>query len=156
MKKEVYLTKEGVQEIEAKLGMLRRLRQSEIIHLLKEARDSANNVLENTALLYAKQEQQAIDRKIAELESIIKNAKVITKGNTDKVTLGSKVKLAFLSDNEVETYTIVGTHEANPFHNKISHEAPIAKAILGKTVNETATVSHDLNEYQVKILGIYA
>lgn len=85
---------------------------------------------------------------------MIDKAEIIEQKSTDKVSIGSSVKLEFLDDHEVETYTIVGTSEVDPFANKISNESPIAKAILNSKVGDVATVVCDAGNYQVKVLEI--
>ena len=97
-----------------------------------------------------------IESRIQELEVMLENAVIITEVDTNKVSIGTCVKLEFVGDDEVETYSIVGTKEADPFENKISNESPIAKAIMGKKVGDVATVNCDDNSYDVKILEIQA
>ena len=85
---------------------------------------------------------------------MIEKAKIIEKNDGDVVSFGSKVTIQYLDDKEKETYTIVGTSEVDPFDNKISNESPLAKAIMGKKVNEKATVMAEAGNYDVKILEI--
>ena len=92
--------------------------------------------------------------KIQELEAIIENANIISEVKTDKVSVGNKVMIEYVADGETEEYMIVGSHEADPFANKISNESPIAKAIIGKKAGITVTVDCPNGEYDVKIIAI--
>ena len=85
---------------------------------------------------------------------MIENAVVITKVNTDVVSIGTKVTLEYIDDEEEEEYSIVGSSEADPFLNKISNESPIAKAIMGLKVGSVVSVDSPNGKYDVKILSI--
>ena len=155
MDKKIYLTKEGLAEVKKELNYLTKVRRLEITQTLKDI-CSLNDFLEDTEYYNTKNDQFRNEQKITELKDLLNGASVIKRVNKDKVSVGNKVKLKFLNDKEIETYTIVGKYEIKPFENRISHEAPIAKAILGKKVNDTATVVLKNDEYQVKILRIFA
>lgn len=66
----------------------------------------------------------------------MENVHIIEKGETDKVSLGTIVKIKYVDDDEIEEYRIVGSKEADPSNNKISNESPIAKAIMNGKVGE--------------------
>lgn len=66
----------------------------------------------------------------------MENVHIIEKGETDKVSLGTTVKIKYVDDDEIEEYRIVGSKEADPSNNKISNESPIAKAIMNGKVGE--------------------
>ena len=85
---------------------------------------------------------------------MIENAVIITKVNTDVVSIGTKVVLEYVDDEEEEEYSIVGSSEADPFTNKISNESPIAKAIMGLKVGSVVSVDSPNGKYDVKILAI--
>lgn len=87
---------------------------------------------ENAEYDAARNEQAQVEAKIKELEVLIENAKIIEKVRTDIVQIGTKVKIEYVEDKDIDEYTIVGSKEADPFSNKISNESPIAKAIIGK------------------------
>jgi len=155
MRKPIYLTKQGLLEAKEELDNLLKYKRLEVIQDLKNTRYS-DKLLENAEYSYVKQDQAMVEKRIAELNYLIANAVIITDVNTDEVSIGAKVKLKFIPENEIETYAIVGTHEINPVKNKISTEAPIAKAILGKKVDDIVNVIHKFGEYKVKILEIHA
>ena len=151
--KEYYLTKEGLEELKQELDELKTVRRPEIIQALKEAR-ALGDLSENAEYDAARSEQAEVEGRIAQLEVMIEKAKIIEKNDGDVVSFGSKVTIQYLDDKEKETYTIVGTSEVDPFDNKISNESPLAKAIMGKKVNEKATVMAEAGNYDVKILEI--
>ena len=151
--KEIYLTEEGLNEIKKELDYLKIERRPEVINALKEAR-ALGDLSENAEYDAARAEQAEVEGRIAELESMVEKAVIIKDVNTDVVSIGTKVKVEYLDDSEVDTYTIVGTSEVDPFANKISNESPIAKAILGLKANDVATVVCDAGNYQVKVLEI--
>ena len=92
--------------------------------------------------------------KIAELEKMVENAVVIKEVDTDKVSIGTSVKIEYVDDGETESYMVVGSKEADPFENKISNESPIAQAIMGKKIGDVVSVASPNGQYSVKILEI--
>ena len=91
---------------------------------------------------------------IKELEILLEKAELIEKRDTDKVGLGTTVKIKYVEDGDIEEFTIVGSKEADPSNNKISNESPIAQAIMGAKVGETKTVNSPGGSYDVKIKKI--
>ena len=152
-----YLTEKGLQELKAELEELKTVKRPENIQALKDAR-ALGDLSENAEYDAARNEQAVIETRITLLEKILDTAEVISedKINTDSVSIGTSVKIEFVDDKETELYLIVGRTEADPFENKISNESPIAQAILGKKVGDTATVKCDADDYDVKILEISA
>lgn len=151
--KEIYLTEEGLEKLNIELDELKNVRRPEVITALKEAR-ALGDLSENAEYDAARDEQAKIENRIQELELMIENAIIIGGGASDKVEIGSKVKIKYVEDNEEDEYMIVGTKEADPFLNKISNESPIAKAIIGLKVNDIATVACDAGDYKVQIVEI--
>ena len=151
-KKKTYLTEEGLNDLKKELDYLKNERRPEVIQALKEAR--ALGDLSENAEYAARAEQAEVEGKIASIETMLENAEVIKDVNTNKVSIGTTVTLKYLEDDEVDTYTIVGSKEADPFDNKISNESPIAKAIIGAKKGELVTVDSPNGKYQVEILEI--
>ena len=154
MAKEIYLTEEGLNEIKKELEVLKLEKRPEVISALKDAR-AQGDLSENAEYDAARTEQAMVEHRITELEAMVANAVVIKDVKTDEVSIGNSVTIEFVSDKEEETYTIVGTSEADPFANKISNESPIAKAIIGSKVGDIATVICDAGNYEVKIKKIF-
>ncbi len=152
--KEIYVTSNGLEEMQNELNNLINVKRPEIINALKEAR-ALGDLSENAEYDAARNDQAMVENRIKELEILIENAKIIDEVDTDKVTIGTNVKLEYVSDGEIETYTIVGSTEADPFENKISNESPIAKAILGLKVGDVASVESPNGKYEVRIVEIF-
>ena len=87
---------------------------------------------------------------------MIRFAEIIDDNNVDKdvVSLGRKITFIELPDGDEETYTIVGSAEANPIEGKISNDSPIAKGIIGKKLNEEVVIPTPGGEMKVKIIDI--
>ena len=149
----VYLTDEGFLELEEELNELKNVKRPEVIKALKEAR-ALGDLSENADYDAARAEQAQVEGRIQELEKIMENAHIIQKGETDKVSLGTTVKIKYVDDAEIEEYRIVGSKEADPSNNKISNESPIAKAIMNGKVGEVKKVASPNGEYEVEIVAI--
>ena len=87
---------------------------------------------------------------------MIEHAVVIENVNTDLVSIGTKVTIEYVEDDDTEEYSIVGVKEADPFNNKISNESPIARAILGRKIGDIVSVDSPNGKYDVKIVAITA
>ena len=153
--KTVYLTEQGLQEIKDELDYLKLEKRPEVIKALKEAR-ALGDLSENAEYDAARNEQAIVESRIKELEVMVEKAEIISAVNTNVVSIGTKVKIEYVDDNEQEEYSIVGSKEADPFDNKISNESPIAKAIIGKKVGNVVSVESPNGKYDVKIIEISA
>lgn len=151
--KEIYLTEEGLEEIKKELDYLKLEKRPEIITALKEAR-AQGDLSENAEYDAARNDQAQVEAKIRELETMVEKAVIIKEINRDVVSLGTKVTIEYVDDNEQEEYSIVGSKEADPFANKISNESPIAKAIMGAKVGAVVSVDSPNGKYDVKIVAI--
>lgn len=151
--KELFLTQEGLDELKKELDELIQVRRPEVINALKDAR-AQGDLSENAEYDAARNDQAIVESRIRELETMIENAVIITKVNTDVVSIGTKVTLEYVEEEEEEEYSIVGSSEADPFLNKISNESPIAKAIMGLKVGSVVSVESPNGKYDVKILAI--
>ena len=123
-----YLTKEGLTELQDKLHTLKTVRRREIAEAIHTAKEQGD-LSENAEYASAKEEQNLLEREIADLEETIKNAAVIKKTTTDEVSIGNTVVLK--CDGKEKTYRIVGSNEADPLSGKISNESPMGQALLG-------------------------
>lgn len=151
--KELYLTEEGLISIKEELDELIQVKRPNVISALKDAR-AQGDLSENAEYDAARTEQAIVESRIKELEKMIENAVIIKEVSTDVVSIGNKVTIEYVDDNEEETYSIVGSKEADPFTNKISNESPIAKAILGKKVGDVVSVDSPNGKYDVKVVKI--
>ena len=146
IKKTISLTAAGKKELEQELDELIAGRPA-IAEKIATAR-SFGDLSENEEYSSARSEQKVAENRIAEIQEILKNAKVIRGGKKDKVVLGACVSLT-LSGRKME-YTLVGPTEANPLEGKISNESPIGAALMGHKAGE----SFDFNGKKVRILEI--
>lgn len=157
MSQKVYeMTYEGIKELQDELEYRKTELSIEIAERLKEAR-ALGDLSENSEYDDAKDAQAKNEVRIADIEVILKNAKVIedTEISSDQVTLGSKVKLLDVEYNEELIYTIVSSLEEDIFKNKISNESPVGNAIMGCKAGDTVRVRSLAGELEYKILEIY-
>ena len=154
MVNKVELTKEGAENLEKELRHLIDIERPDVIEALQAAR-SQGDLSENADYDAARNRQAEIEGRIKEIENILANVKIISEKTTKSkgVVLGSKVTIKDLSDDTVETYTIVGTVEANPLKGLISNVSPLGRAIVDKNVGDIVSV-HANREYKVEILKI--
>lgn len=155
MSKPVILTYEGLKKLEEELEYLKTFKRAEVAEKIKQAR-AFGDLSENSEYDEAKNEQAFIEGRIATIEAMLKNAKVIDEEDIklDQVSIGCTVKVYDESYNEEVEYTIVGSAEADPMNNKISDESPIGKALLGKKVGDVVSVEVPAGIIKLKILEI--
>ena len=135
--KETILTAEGLRKLEDELENLRSVKRQEVAERIKVA-ISYGDISENSEYDDAKNEQAFIEGRIIELEQMISTATLIdetAKKKKGTVILGSTVIVKDMEFGDEETYTVVGTTEADPSQNRISNESPVGAAILGQKVN---------------------
>lgn len=149
----VAITREGLARLTAELIELRDVKMAQITEAVAEAR-SHGDLRENAAYDAARHDQMMMKRRIDELESKLRNARIIEEGSAKRgvVGLGSKVVVDFGGDEE--TYTIVGAIEARPTAGTISNESPIGQALIGKRPGQKALVSTPGGVTEVTILRI--
>ena len=153
-KKEIFLTKEGLAELQAELDDLKQNVRPEVIGQIKEAR-AQGDLSENAEYHAARDRQGQVEARIKELEYLIDNATMIDEDKkSSTVQVGSTVEIKYLADNETETYYIVGSTEADPFENKISNESPIAKGIMGKKKGDVVTIESPNGNYDIEIVSL--
>ena len=134
--KEYILTSEGKAELEQELDKLKNITRKEVSEKIKEAR-SFGDLSENAEYDAAKEEQAEVESRINQIEYMLKHVKVVEDEGIDTVTVGKKVTIAYEEPfTEEQTYTIVGTTEADPYKNKLSYESPIGAACLNHSVGE--------------------
>ena len=153
--KEIYVTNEGLEQMKQELEDLIQVKRPEVIKALKEAR-ALGDLSENAEYDAARQEQAQTEARIKELESMIEHAVIIENVDTNEVSIGTKVTIEYVDDDDTEEYSIVGVKEADPFNNKISNESPIARAILGKKIGDIVSVESPNGTYDVKVVSFTA
>ncbi|WP_342505261.1 transcription elongation factor GreA [Sporosarcina sp. FSL K6-2383] len=149
------MTVAGKQKLEEELEFLKTVKRKEIVERIKIAR-SYGDLSENSEYDSAKEDQGFLEGKISTLESMIRNSVIITEDelNTDEVRLGKTVTFKELPNGDEETYTIVGSAEANPIEGLISNDSPIAKALIGRRADDEVKITTPGGEMLVVILKI--
>ena len=153
--KPVPLTREGLAKLEKELEYLRTVRRQEVaerIHAAKELASTQNNAEYEDA----KNEQAFVEGRILTLEKITQNAELINEEEahrSKKVQLGSKVTVLTARGTK-ETYTIVGSAEAEPKEGRISNESPVGRALIGKGVGDAVHVEAPAGAIRLTITGI--
>ncbi|HSX46720.1 MAG TPA: transcription elongation factor GreA [Patescibacteria group bacterium] len=151
MKKSFLLTKEGVAELEAERVALVAER-GPVAERIKTAREFGD-LAENAEYQSARQEQEKLENRIAELDHILQNVEIISKPKAGTmVQIGSMVTL---KNHDTKKFQVVGTVEADPLNGKISDESPIGQALLGKKVGDSVEIAtpSDTNTYKVVAIG---
>ena len=155
IEKSYYMTQEGKEKLEQELHYLKTERRQEVVERIKIARDFGD-LSENSEYDAAKDEQAFVESRIAQLEKMIRNAVIIENDNENPnvVSLGKSVTFQELPDGEKETYTIVGSAEADPFEGKISNDSPMAQSLIGQEVGAEVSVATPGGDIQVKIVSV--
>ncbi|MEA0555024.1 transcription elongation factor GreA [Lysinibacillus irui] len=157
--KQYPMTAEGKRKLEEELVKLETETRKEIVERIKIARDFGD-LSENAEYDSAKEEQAFLEGRISTLKSMIRNAVIISEDETDNsvVSLGKTVTFVEIINGkpstEEESYTIVGSAEADPMEFRISNESPIAKGLLGRAEGEEVVVQTPGGEMKVKIISI--
>ena len=137
--KVAYYTEEGLRALKAELDQLRDVERPRASQAIAEARDKGD-LSENAEYDAAKEAQGLLELKIAKLEELVANARVIDESqlDTSKVLILSTVKLKNKANNAVMTYTLVAESEADLKSGKISVSSPIGRGLLGNSRNKSA------------------
>ena len=154
--KEVYLTQEGLEELKQRLDYLIVYLRGDVAQKLQHARE-LGDLSENAEYDAAKQEESQVASEIKELEERIKNAVIIEKSGTHKVSIGNTVTVEYLGELEedeerVMQFQLVGETEADFAKGKLSNESPLGKAVVGKKTGEVvrfSTAQGGVDEYKV-------
>ncbi len=141
MAKDVVLTSEGLEKLKKEIEYLSTEKRKEIAAYIKEAR-AFGDISENAEYEYAKNDQALLERRIAQLEEKLREARVVdaAKVRTDHIEVGSKVRVKDQKSGKSILYQIVGSTEADPAENKLSNESPVGSALLGKKKGEIVAV----------------
>lgn len=150
-----YYTKEGLDKLKKELTELKSKGRSEIAQAIAEARDKGD-LSENAEYDAAKDAQGHLEAKIAQLEEVLGNARVIDEStiDTSKVSILSTVKIKNKKNGATLSYTLVSEEEADLKKNKISVQSPIGKGLLGKKPGETAIIKTPAGEMEFEVIDI--
>lgn len=142
--KAYYVTEEGREALEKELDYLKVVRRKEVAEKIKVAL-SFGDLSENSEYDEAKNDQAILEARIADLEVMLNNAKVIekTEQDADKVHIGSNVTVSHKRGDGTEAtreFSIVGSNEANPRLGKISDESAVGQALVGAKLGDSVEV----------------
>ena len=155
MAKQIKLTPQRLSELQEELKYLKTVREKEVAELIKEAR-SFGDLSENSEYDEAKNEQGKLFSRIAEVEAILENCVIIDEQEISEnaVSLGRQVTVEDLEDGTRETYTVVGSQEADPMNGRISEDSPFGKALMGKEKGTEVTVEAPVGTLRYKIVEV--
>jgi len=149
----VYMTEMGIQKARAELETLLTITRPEIIGYLQDAQDGGD-AEDNTEYLYLAQELESIDRRVGDLRHRIDHAQLIEQaGSKETISIGSTVTIQE-GVAKPETYTLVGSAEADPGRGSISNESPLGRALLNRGIGEEITVDSPDGPLRFRVVGI--
>ncbi len=150
-----YLTEEGLQKLKEELEYLTTVRRKEVATMIAEAK-AEGDLSENAGYDEAKTAQGFLEGRIRDLEGTLRHAQVIVedKAHANIVNLGRTVQIREAGGEETESYTIVGSREADPVNGRISNESPMGKALLGKRKGQKVNVESPSGALKFEILKV--
>jgi transcription elongation factor GreA len=155
MEREIMLSPEGYRKLEEELDHLKSVRRREVAERIRQAREFGD-ISENSEYEDAKNEQAFIEGRILMLEEQLRNAHVVDGSgrDPDEIGIGTQVKVRDEETGDVEVYTIVGSTEADPAHNKISNDSPVGAALTGHRAGDVVEVSVPLGVVRFQVLEV--
>lgn len=149
-----YLTAEGLARLQDELNRLKGPERDALSARLRAA-IQMGDLSENADYISAKEEQGFLEGKIQDLERTLRNVVIIDESSTGQSVINIGTHFTIQEGNyPAEKYQLVGPKEADPKNNRISHESPIGKAVLGKAVGDMATADTPGGLIQFKITHI--
>ena len=149
------LTESGLKKLQEQLDYLVSVRRNEISEQIAIAR-GFGDLSENAEYDEAKKEQAKVEEEINRLQATIRTATVVADDEitTERVSIGTVVKVKDLDENETYEDAIVGANEADPVENRISNESPVGAGLLGAKRNQTVTITIPAGTIRFKVLSI--
>jgi len=157
MSKISYYTKDGLEKLRNELSLLKSKGRADIARQIADARDKGD-LSENAEYDAAKDAQGHLEAKIAQLEDLVSNARLLDETNIDtsKVSILSKVTIKNKKNGASVTYTLVSEEEADLKSGRISTLSPIGKGLLGKKKGDLAKIKTPAGEMEFEIVNITA
>lgn len=154
VEKKQSITQFGLINLQEELDYLKTVKRKDVIARIKASR--CFGLIENSDYETAREDQAFVESRITAIETIIRNAEIIdaSKLDSQSVQIGSTVTIQELPDGDLETYTIVGSAEANPLKGSISNDSPIAQQVLGKQVGDQVNVKIPSGKITILIKSI--
>jgi transcription elongation factor GreA len=153
LNKPVYVTQQGLADLEKELEELQTEKRPRLIDRLHEVK-SGGDWMENTEQMMFEDELAFVDRRIQELEGMIADAEIIEQDLDNSVVHIGDTVVVQEENEEPETYTIVGAAEANPSEGMISNESPMGRALLNKKVGAKVTVKAPAGELVFRLISL--
>ena len=152
----VPITKKGYENLKAELDRFRKVERPKNIQDIAEAREHGD-LRENAEFKAAKERQQFIDTRMAELEYKLGDAQVIevTAGMSETVVFGATVRLLNLESDEEKLYTLIGQEEADLKNGSISVQSPIGRALISHRVGDIVKVNRPAGMIEYEIQEIF-
>lgn len=152
----VPLTLRGAEAVRAELQELKTVARPTVVAAIAEAR-AHGDLKENAEYHAAKEQQSFIEGRIQELEGVLSNVQVIDPTSLPqdgRVVFGVTVDLINIDNEQEVTYQIVGDYESDIKLNRISVSSPIARALIGKEIDDIATVQAPSGAIEYEIAAI--
>lgn len=147
-----YMTKQGLEKLKGELEELKGPKRRELAERLRKA-IAMGDLSENFDYKDAKEQQEFLERRIAELTREVSEAQVAEKGSPgSEIQVGSEVKVE--SSGELLTFSIVGAAEADPLKGKLSAESPMGRSLLGRAKGEDVEVDAPGGKARYRILEV--
>jgi transcription elongation factor GreA len=153
MEEKEYLTKERHKALSEELEYLRKTKRREVAEQLEYAK-SLGDLSENAEYHEARDMQGIVEDRIQKLESVLKNAVIVSSHGTETVAVGSVVTVAKSGDKSEKIYTIVGGEESDLSSGKISIHSPFGEAVVGKKKGQSFTYNAPSGPITYKIIEI--
>jgi transcription elongation factor GreA len=150
---EELISQEKFEELTKELDELRTVRRREVAEQLEYAR-SLGDLSENAEYHEAREMQAAVEERVAKLESILKNAKIVRAGKSDTVGMGATVSVQKIGGDDRHTYVIVGAEEADILQGKVSYHSPLGAALMGKKKSDEFSFHTPRGTQKYKILKV--
>jgi len=147
-----FLTPGGLKKLEEELAMRKTEMRKKIADIIKEAKEQGD-LSENAEYSEAKRQQADNERRIMELENEIRTSEVSSFDKKSKVVqMGSHVRVKFNGDEQ--SFSIVGSNEADPMTQKISNESPIGQALMGRSAGDKVKVATPTGEKEYTVVEV--
>ncbi len=149
------MTREGFRALQEEVERLKKVERPQIIRAIEEARGHGD-LSENAEYIYAKERQSLIEGRLQDMENKLGTAEIIDTSNLpeDRIVFGSRFILSNLDTDEETLYQIVGVDESDIAQGKISVESPMAKALIGKRLDDEVVVDTPSGKREFEIVEI--
>ncbi len=153
------MTSQGAEKLRAELKDLKSVQRPKVIQAIAEAREHGD-LKENAEYHAAREQQSFIEGRILQIEAALSNSQIIDVAVVganagDKVVFGATLELLDVENDTEVTYQIVGEMEADIKQNLISITSPIARALIGKSVDDVAEVQAPGGVHEYEIISVH-